>query len=254
MADEPHKGGGERAGGGLRRGLATLVIILGILWVTLFFAVGTKGGLDLVQSQLSKRLGTPVKVARARLAVPAALRLMALESENYAEGELGFRADEVRLALGTRPWLRVTLMRPELNLVHDGLTWYPTNFAALGELPEGDLQGLTALSAGWRERVALAIEDGQCTWYRDVGAPLAAARGIMFQIEPVALPGHAGATYQRLRAMSVEEVDGRRTDNVDVEWLTVDGDRHVELSRAPTMPAAEAGGFWGVVNDATSGD
>ncbi|MCE9614191.1 MAG: hypothetical protein K8T26_07935 [Lentisphaerae bacterium] len=250
MGEEQGKGGGS--GGGLRRGIVTLVIILVILWTTLYFALGTKGGHDFVQAQLSKRLGTEVTLERARLGLPAALQLTGVQSADYTAGELGFRVEDVRLAVGVHPWFRVKLVRPELNIVYDGSTWYPTNFAGLGELPERDLGALSDLCAPWRERVAVALEDGLLTWHRDAGAASAMARGVDFQIEPVSLPGHDGVYFHRLRAASVQELDGRQTDNVELEWLVAGSTRYIEMTRGATLPPAQAG-FWGVGDDTANG-
>ncbi len=246
---EEQQGQVRGSGGGLRRGVVTLVIIGAILWGFAFAALRTRGGHDFVAKQLSERFETQVQFERATLGFPLGITLANVATLDYADGQSGFHVDETRLHVGMHPLVRVRLLRPQINLTYDGVVWYPTNFAALGELPFRDLGALSEACAAWRGRVALALEGGTVYWHGMPDGLIASAKGVGFDVGPVSLPGHPDATFHRLRAASVVEPAGRQTDNVSIEWLAAGPQRYIEIDRASTVPTGDDAGFWGVADD-----
>jgi hypothetical protein len=243
----------ERGGGGPRRAFWTLVIVAGILWVAAFFAVRTTGGLDLIRSRLEKRLGCPVELDRATLLFPVGLRLELLQSKDYERDRRGFRADEVRIRLRARPWWGLELDKPEINLVYEDGAWSPVFFRSMGELPGRNVQDASALCVGWGEDTVLRVHAGTVTWMRQDGLPLAGAHGVELTVKPVFLPDHE-ALFCGLALQSAASPDGRRLGELTLEWLALDGDRYVEITRSGGLPPRDADGFWGTRHAEAQGD
>lgn len=241
------------ARGSFRRGFVTLVILLVILWAFVFFALRTKGGLDLVRAQLEKRLGTPVTLEQARLGFPLTLHLAGLQSADYVAGQSGFRADAAAVSPGfrTRTWWRLELRRPELTLVYDGSAWAPTNFAGLGHLPESNLAVLSDLCAGWRDRLAVEVHGGSVVWQGGSEALPVYANGVEFRVEPVRLPGRR-MVYYHFGAALAQDPHGNLVNSAEVEWLASDAPRLVELSRSASVPDPSESPFWGGSHDGKS--
>ena len=263
-------GGNEpKRGGGLRRALASLIVALVILWVTVYFALRTPTGHDAVVARLQQALGRELTVGTTRLAPPLVLVAEQVASVDFVAGEQGVRADLLQIRLGFHPWLQVRVVRPEVNLIYDGSEWTPVSLAGLGELPGESLGGLSELCAAWRERATLTVEDGTFNWHRglsntdriftgdnqgngvDQGDRAAFAEHADFMVCRVGLPQRA-AWFHRLQVARAQGPQSPVVEAVRVEWLAVDSNRYVEIARSSSLPLA-AGGFWGAGYDNTQG-
>ena len=95
------------------RFIITVLIILVILLVTVFFAVRTRGGHDFVEDRLTKHFGVDMTVKRMRVGWPYALVLEELRTKDFdEEGAMsGFAAQEVRLGPSLHGRYRVFIRR-----------------------------------------------------------------------------------------------------------------------------------------------
>ena len=237
--------GGERHGGGFRRFAITILVIAFIAWVTLFIIARTEGGHQFVTNQLTERLGVDVTVKLVRFAFPIALVLDGVKSENFEHQAQGLLVQQARLSFGVKPWWRLSLKEPELNLAYSRSEgWSPNVFAHLGELPGEDLHEIAELTGGIRKTGKLHIIDGSLTWVDASGHELAAARNVEFRMAPAAVPGHR-MTYYYLSAEQVVNPGETRLKNVVIEWLSSPEVPYVEFSRSETLQNGRGQAFWG---------
>ena len=245
--------------GGLLQVLVSVIIIFAILWITAFFAVRTRTGHDAVVERLQRGLGRELTVGTTRLAPPLALVAEQVVSVDYVAGEQGVRADLIEVSFGFRPWVRVHVVRPEVNLVYDGVGWTPARLAGLGELPGDSLGGLSELCTQGLGNAAMTVEDGTINWYGgrtkadrhftegngdDGGGRAAFAEHVNFKRCRVALPQRE-AWFHGLEVARVQTPDAPVVEGVKVEWLSVESNRYVEITRSSSLPPADAAGFWG---------
>lgn len=255
-------GGGEQGGmrveesprGGvsLRGSVVALIFILGILWIACHLALRTRGGQDLVKARLERLMGTPLSLDRATLVFPLTLRVEGIQSADYQSGVSGYRVRLLRVRPGWRPHRQLALEGMELNL-HPavGGGWHPLVLSALGDLPAGQVQGLSDLCAAWRERWRLAITGGEIRWFTAEGEVLADVQGLSFLVAPVALPDRQVHVH-RLVIERVADGGAGVVTQAELEWLSDATGHYVELTRSPGLPPADGAGFWSVEHGQTA--
>jgi hypothetical protein len=229
--------------GAVGRFLTTLIIVLAILLTTVFFAVRTAGGRSFLQDALAKRLGRNVALGSARIGFPYDLVLGAVVSSDYDAGRSGFRCEEARVGIGPGR-VRLTLAGPEINLRRnaDGV-WAPELFGKIGGLPWRKVGEISTLTEDLRKSTALHVRGGGINWLDEQGRVLASAADIAFDLSPVRLPGRRVYHY-RLSVYSVLDVEGRRVNALQREWLASADKAYLELSRSDPEGRLPAKGFW----------
>ena len=229
------------------RFLVTVLVLVLIVLVTGFFAAKTEGARRMVEDRLTKLLGVPVRVEQIRIGFPYALVSDRAASKGFEEGEPGFRAQEVRVCAGIRPFCRVSILRAELRLVRnrDGM-WEPTALAGLGEAVTGNVAGISGLTESLRRRVLLRVRDSSIRWRDTGGAEVAMASGVDFKMAPVRFPGRRVLFHYDLSVRNWADSDGRKLHDLEREWLAWEKTDYLEMVRAG-RPAREANkGFWEV--------
>ena len=216
------------------RFLVTVLIILIVLLVTIFFAVRTRGGHAFIEERIEKHLGVKVTAERMRIGWPYALVLEGVKTEGFdPDGQVaGFAAQEVRLGPSLRARYRLFIRRGHLRLTEAiGPVWEPSCFARLGELPYGDLADVTRTMAFCEGRVEFELSAGRVEWLGVDRTVSAAAHGISYRVTPVRIPGRK-MQHHELSLYSMTRPDGARMTDVVREWLSSDTIPHVELEDA----------------------
>ena len=232
--------------GRFARFVVTVLVLAAILLVTGFFAVRTDGGRSLVADRLGKLLGTAVTVEKTSIGWPYDLVLDKVVSVDYSSDGPGLRAETVRIGCGRGWGLRVSAVRPELNLVHgsDG-SWQPALFGRLGDLPVGDIAEISRITAGFRRRVTLYVRDGTIIWRDKDQKVLASAGGVSLGIAHVTLPGRRMHHYS-LSVYNVLGAGGARIHDIERKWLADDATDYIELFRSGQKTSSVEGDFWEV--------
>lgn len=213
------------------RFLVTVLVILIVLLVTLFFAVRTSGGHDFIEERIEKQIGIRVSAERMRIGWPYALVLEDVTTDGFTDDglESGFAAQEVRLGPSLRARYRIFIRRGHLRLVETSTTvWEPACFARLGEWPYGDLADVTRLTAFADGRMDLEVSASRVEWVDASAAVIAAAHGISYRVTPVRIPGRR-MQHHALSLYSMTRPDAERLSDIDREWLSSDSIGHVEL-------------------------
>ncbi|MBL7076458.1 MAG: hypothetical protein ISS31_03205 [Kiritimatiellae bacterium] len=216
------------------RFLVTVLIILIVVLVTVFFAVRTRGGHEFIEERIEKHLGVDVVVDSMRIGWPYALVLEDIRTEGFdEEGDMsGFAAQEVRLGPSLRARYRVFVRRGHLRLVEtEGQMWEPACFARLGELPYGDLADVTRMLPLSTGRVELEVNGARVEWFDRRNSILASAHGISYRVTPVRIPGRT-MQHHNLSLYSMTRPNGARISDVAREWLSSDTIERVELMDA----------------------
>jgi hypothetical protein len=223
--------GGMGIGG---RFLATVLIILIVLLVTVFFAVRTRGGHEFIEERIEKHLGVEIDAERMRIGWPYALVLEDMRTDGFdEEGDMpGFAAQEVRVGPSLRARYRIFIRRGHLRLVEtESRLWDPAFFARLGELPYGDLADVTRMLPLAAGRVEFELSGGRVEWFDRSNSILASAHGINYRVTPVRVPGRT-MQHHSLSLYSMTRPNGARMSDVSREWLSSDTIEHVELMDA----------------------
>ncbi len=213
------------------RSLVTLLIILIVLLVTVFFAVRTRGGHEFIEERIEKHLGVGVTAERMRIGWPYALVLEDVRTEGFDEegDKPGFAAQEVRLGPSLRARYCLFIRRGHLRLVEtENQMWAPACFARLGELPYGDLADVTRMLPLVTGRVELELNGGRVEWFDQHAGILASAHGVNYCVTPVRVPGRA-MQHHALSLYSMTRPNGARMSDVSREWLSSDTIERVEL-------------------------
>lgn len=234
-------GGG---GGCLTRFVVTALIVVIVLLVTGVFLVRTEGGRSLIEEHISKRMGTDVKVAQARIGWPYELVLKNVTSAPVAGHEkAGFAAREVRIGLGLATRWRIDASRFEVDLVKgEDSTWRPICMARLGVLPWEGAEEISRLTEDARDRVRLRLDDGVIRWHAETEGVIAAAERVRFEMTPVRVRRRR-LYYYYLDIYSWMAPNGARVHDTEREWLATDTSDYVELysTQSAGGSAAEAG-------------
>ncbi len=220
--------------GGVGRFLVTVLIILIVLLVTVFFAVRTRGGHAFIEERIEKHMGVKIAAERMRIGWPYALVLEDLRTEGFdEEGDMpGFAAREVRLGPSLRARYRLFVRRGHLRLVEgEGGMWTPGCFARLGGLPYGDLADVTRMLPLTAGSMELEMNGGRVEWLDRHNGILASAHGISYRVTPVRIPGRT-MRHHALSLYSMTRPNGTRMSDVEREWLSSDSIEHVELMDA----------------------
>ncbi len=239
-------GGGLAAPAPSRGGLGRLLRTLGVLALAAlaagFFVVRTDFGRTLIAARIGALLGEPVNIRSARIAFPYVLVLDDVTSEGTSGG--GFKLEEVRLAPGVRPWLRVALDRVLVHVAQgrEG-EWEPRCAAGLGDLGLQHLERVAGLTRPWRDLVTLTVSDGTLKRYAADKREVSSVSGVRFVMRPLHAPGRM-LYYHRLEVGSVTGGEDNGARGVTLEWVATDVLDYVDLCpRAPDVTAeAEAGG------------
>ncbi|MDA0990650.1 MAG: hypothetical protein O3A51_07860 [Verrucomicrobia bacterium] len=230
--------------GRMRRFITTTLILVVIAWGFVFFALRTAGGQDFAYEWLSRQAGLELTGKQVQFGFPFVVTFTSVTSVGYSDTGAGVTADEVRVALGVRPWSRVRIHQPVINLVYgQGEGWAPDAFARLGALPGKSIADLSRLCQRWRHRLALEIHDGSINWLDDKGKALAAARGVEFSQATARVPQHQ-MDYFHLSLYSVQDAAGDRLSDVSLEWLASETRPLIELSRSDNLATRRVDGFW----------
>jgi hypothetical protein len=213
------------------RFFVTVLVILIVVLVTVFFAVRTRGGHEFIEERIEKNLGLDLTAERMRIGWPYALVLEDVRTEGFdEEGDMpGFAAQEVRLGPSLRARYHIFIRRGHLRLVEgEGQVWDPVCFARLGELPYGDLADVTRMLPLAEGRVALEVNGGRVEWFDRNTSILASAHGISYSVTPVRIPGRT-MLHHALSLYSMTRPNGARMSDVSREWLSSATIERVEL-------------------------
>ncbi len=215
------------------RFLVTVLVILIVLLVTVFFAVRTRGGHEFIEERIEKHLGVDITVDRMRIGWPYALVMEDMRTEGFdEEGDMpGFAAQEVRIGPSLRAPYRLFIRRGHLRLVEtESRLWDPACFARLGELPYGDLADVTRMLS-LTGRMEFGVNGGRVEWFDRQNSILASAHGIDYRVTPVRIPGRT-MQHHALSLYSMTRPNGARMSDVSREWLSSDTMERVELMDA----------------------
>ncbi len=226
--------GGYRSGG-FSRFVALILILLAIVLVASWFAVRSEGGRNLIESQLSKRLGLPISVEATRIGWPYVLVLENLRTLDFAAaGTPGFSAAEVRVGCAVRTWrpsytLRLRQVIARIQEDQDGCVT-PLCLAPLADLTRASLQDVVRMTSKLRDQHAkIYVRDSSLGWLDASGVEIAAIRDVDFRMIPVRIEARQ-IHYFLLnikRASGVRLAEGR---DLQWEWLTTQEFAYIELS------------------------
>lgn len=217
--------------GVIGRFFVTVLIILVVLLVTIFFAVRTRGGHAFIEERIERQLGVALHIERMRIGWPYALVMEGLRTEGFDEaGERpGFAGQEVRLGPSLRARYALFVRRGHVRLVADDQArWTPACFARLSELPYGDLADITDMLPFASGHAALEIEGGRVEWFGRDGAIMSSAHGIHYAVTPVRIPGRH-MRHHALSLYSMTRPNGARMSDVSCEWLSSGTIGNIEL-------------------------
>lgn len=231
--------------GRFARFVITILVLAAILVTTVFFAVRTETGREIIKGWLEKRLGMELTIERARIGWPYVLIIEMPASKSFRSGEKpGFKAQEVRIALGIRPIWRVSVHRCVLYLVRDSDdNWNPEFFGKLGDLPLKNIGEISRVTGGFRKNTALDITESSIRWLNSKGSLTASASGISFSLTPVRIPGRRMYHYY-LAVYNVLGPDSARVHDIEREWLASDISDYVEIDRSERRRPVSGGEFW----------
>ena len=237
------EGGPER--GKFTRALVTLLVLLAIVLVAVFFLVRTNGARSLIEERLSRRIGLETVIERSRIGFPYVLVLEGVKSTEYGKsGRAGFRASELRLGFIFPGRCKVRVRDCELVLIRKGSgASEPSVLSALGDLPWRNLAELSGLTESFRDRVVLDCSEVAIRWCDPGSKVLAEVGGLSFRMEPVRVPGRT-MFYYHLRAYSVLNVDGTVGRAIEHEWLAGPSIDYMELYRITGDGEGGGGKFW----------
>ncbi|NQU39515.1 MAG: hypothetical protein HQ523_06150 [Lentisphaerae bacterium] len=213
------------------RFLVTVLVIVVILLVTLFFAVRTRGFQELIEARIETQLGIHVTAERMRIGWPYALVLEDVSTDDFSDGGInaGFAAQEIRLGPSLHARYRIFIRRGHLRLTAtDTNGWEPTCFSRLGEWPYGELSDLTHMTAFANGHMDLEVSASRIEWVDGSGSITASAHGISYRVTPVRLPGRR-MQYHALALDSMTRPGAERLSDVDREWLSSETIAYVEL-------------------------
>lgn len=236
--------GGKRLGA-FRSFFITLLVVIAIVMVTIFFAVRTEGGREFVAHRLGRCAGTEVIVEGARIGWPYALIVEGPSTEGFDELTPGFKAQSLRIALGLDRRLRIDVLRGELHLVQNKRgEWMPSFFGRLGDLPAKNAGHLERLTSTFRDRVSLEIRDSVIRWIDSEGNETASVTGLDLVVLPVEVPGRR-MSYCRISSHSLVTGD-RKAMDVEREWLMSETEPCLGLSGAGRHDKAQAGSWFSI--------
>lgn len=239
----PPDGGRMRA---LGRCVLTLVIIVTIAMVAFCFLVRGKGMQSFMANTLSDRMGIEMSIDGARIGLPYVLVIEGPVSHGFEdESRGGFKAGEMRIGLGWRTRLRVSVDRAVVRLVDTSDdTWVPAAFSRLGAVPVSRIDEISRVTESFRRKAALRVTDSTVRWISGAdGGTLALALGVGFSVQPAGVPGR-DMYHHSLKVYSVTHVDGTKVGDVEREWLASETARYVEVYRSGKTVPRTARDFW----------
>lgn len=248
MGEEDREGSESRSGKRRRRSGCHLALgllaLATAIWVGSAVFARTRRAQDLATAWLVRQTGYSLVVERVRIGWPYALVLGPVRSNDYEPQRQGFRAAEIRFGWRGGACWSLTIRDAELNLrrTAEG-EWQPAPVARLGGLPAESLKEVSRLTVSFRSRVRLLVRNGELRWFEDGDRPVAAARGIDFEVLPVRMPGRDWF-YHALAVQCWWDPTGRRYHDIRRVWLASPDRPYVEIERAgPSMPE-DPTGFW----------
>lgn len=235
--------------GRLARFVVTVLILAAILLTTVFFAVRTEMGRELVKEGLEKRLGMKLNVGSTRIGWPYVLVAEDVQSiksrSGSGEKEALFEAGEIRIGLGFRPRWRLSVYKGVLNLVEDrDGNWDPEVFSRLSELPLKGVTEIAKVTEELRRNVALYLSECSINWLNSDGNAGASAKGISFHLRPVKLSQRRMYHYD-ISIYNLVYTDNTRDHDIEREWLSSDTVDYVEIYSAGRTTSRAGVEFWG---------
>jgi hypothetical protein len=228
---------GERRRGWFGSFMITVLVLIVIAMVTVFFAVRTAGGRTFIQDRLGRHLGLDVTIEHARIGWPYALVLEGLAAVDADERDV-LDAREIRLWFDWRVRRHIVVDRGELRLHPNPQgEWTPAYFARMGDLPERDLAWLSRLTEGFHQRVILSLEDCVIRWADANGVQAALASGVNFEMVPVRIPGHTLSYYRLAVYKGLRETTP--VEEMEREWLAGATVGYLPLERKPEAEGDE---------------
>lgn len=216
--------------GFLSRLAVTVLIVLVIVLVTVFFAVRMRGGHTFIEDRVEKHLGMSLEIERMRIGWPYALVMENVESEDFeTEDGPGFRAQEIRIGPSLRGPYRIAVRRGHLRMSRnkDGV-WEPGYFSRLGDMTAGDLPAIGRAAGHAGKRIVLDVASGTIEWAGAGTTNVASAHGIDYRRTPVRVPGHR-LDHHALSIYALALADGTRMTDLEREWLASETFPYVEL-------------------------
>jgi hypothetical protein len=229
--------------GPLGRLVTTILVAAALVLVTGWFAARTQGGKAFLSEWLGKRTGLDFKVGRTRIGLPYAVVFEDAESvEKAGDGQPMVRAREIRI--GWRPWARwaVYVRRASASVETAGGVCRPAFLAGLASVDPMDVHAVSALTAEFRNRITVELDDASVSRLGQDGG-YSSAQGVDFVLTPVRIPDRR-MYHGRLLVRSYVMADGTSVSGLRREWLAADGveDMQIRPSRGqePDAPAPAA--------------
>jgi len=208
-------------GSGLKRFVITVLIILVILYVGAFFGLRTDGARSLVEGSMEKRLGMDVEIGETSLAFPLGVRMKTVKAGDPKENKAGLIAEELVIRFLVRPGMSISAKGLELVLVQDADgSWLPRSFSRMSDLPQAGVAGISDITKGISDDMALYIHGALIKWVDEGGRVLVMAEGTDFEMQPVKLPGREMVHYSlSVFKYTTELLPGGTGRDVVREWL-----------------------------------
>ncbi len=232
---------GESSGGGFKRFVITVLIIVIILYVGAFFGLRTAGARSLVDSSLEKRLGMEVEIGETKLAFPLGVRMLTVKAGDPGENLPGFLARELCINFLPLTGTKVSASGVEMVVAkQDDGSWAPRFFSRLGDLPARQMADVSEVTKSFRDKVAIDVDGALIKWVDADGSITVLMEGVDFQMQPVALPGRDMLHYRlAIFKYSSDLVGGGSGHDIVREWLSGPDADYVEVSSQGDMPAGE---------------
>lgn len=222
---------GAEGGSIFKRFVITLLIVTVIFYVGAYFGLRTDGARSLFEGGMSKRLGMDVQIGATKLTFPLGVTMRAVKAGDPAEDLGGFMAEEITIKLLSGAGIHVEASGVDLVMLRDeDGSWGPRFFSKLGDAPSCDLSAVSDMTKGFREKISIDVDGALLKWIGDDGQVHILMEGVMFQMEPVKLPGRKMIHYSLdVFKYSVEGLDAASGRDILREWLAGADSAYVEV-------------------------
>ncbi len=230
--------------GRMRQFLITLVILAFIGWLTLFLALRTPVGKNVVEGRLADYLGIPCRIGTLSLGFPLTLTMRDITTDASTAESAALTAELIRLSLVTASGIKIDCLRPVLTLqqAHSG-EWVPGPLGRLGLNNPLDPEAVSRVSQDWPKTLRVSVSDGMLALHMPDGQLRAELHGVDFVSSPVKIPGSV-MRYQRLR-IAGRLIGGRmEKQSCEFEWFSSRDFSYLAIPAPPDASTDEQSGDW----------
>ncbi len=222
--------------GGFLRGWLTLILVLALIAaVSGWFIARTQGFKGMLETQLSERMGVPVRIEKSYIGWPYVLVLRGVEAEDDA---MQLHVRTARLGRRLRQWtldIRGARVIFSPAVLEDGFYRYPATLVRIADLRDAGAMDIMRATADLQLRWRLSVHDADLFWQDTDGEIDGGVRQLQFNMQPVRLPSGTFIYYRLAYPGRAEYAFGSMRD-LDWEWLTRGGDHYIELERSGVAP------------------